>query len=484
MSASLVQVIAELTIAASVAILFVAAVRKPLRRFGGARVTYSAWVLVPASQMVVSLPAPSGWLEPAAPVIPQLVLDALPVAASALPAPMSADAVVAGASYALTNYAGMAVAVWVLGSVAMLLLMIRRHRAFIRSLGTLTTMKDGTRRSSTVRGPVLVGAWRPIVVVPVDFESLYDSEERALILAHERAHLDRGDALFNIVAALWLCLSWFNPLVYWAVARFRFDQELACDAVALAPRATLRRRYADALLRTQLAAEARAPVAAALLLPLGCPWESHHPLKERIAVLKRPLPTAIRRIAATGLTYAAMIFGSYAVWTALPGPALAQPEPDQITVIMGSNMRLAEATAGALATMTADFKSRLGDGNNDFEITMIQVTGPRTNDRPANNVTLQTASSTQAVLQADRVLRRDNGDVEMSNVILKLLPGGPADAIQLDTVRIMFQSGVLTTSATSEVTYKGGVLTADRATVEKDGTIRMVGALFTPAPPP
>ena len=201
-------------------------------------------------------------------------------------------------------------------------------------------------------------------------------------------------------------------------------------------------------------------------------------------MLKRPLPTTMRRLSVAGLTYAAMIFGSYAVWTALPGPAHAQPEPDQITVIMGSNMRLAEATAGALATMTADFKSRLGDGNNDFEITMIQVTGPRTNDRPANNVTLQTASSTQAVLQADRVLRRDNGDVEMSNVILKLLPGGPADAIQLDTVRIMFQSGVLTTSATSEVTYKGGVLTADRATVEKDGTIRMVGALFTPAPPP
>ena len=79
-----------------------------------------------------------------------------------------------------------------------------------------------------------------------------------------------------------LYLLWFNRLMYWAIGRLLFDQDLACDAIVLA-----RTGNADVLLKTQLAYAG---------------WMSlaiYHPLKERIATLKRlwsrPVPLAMRQ---------------------------------------------------------------------------------------------------------------------------------------------------------------------------------------------
>ncbi len=306
MSTSLIQVIGELTIAASIAILMVAAVRKPLRRIGGARIAYLSWLLVPTSQLVVLLPAPSQRLQITVDAIPQSLLGALPTV-------VSSSLGVAGVDYAAIGLAG-----WASGSLLMLFYVVRRQRVFIRSLGPMTAMPDGTHRSSSVRTPLLVGAWHPRIVLPLDFESLYDHDERALVLAHERAHRDRGDQLVNVVATSWLCLFWFNPLMYWALGRLRFDQEISCDSVVLAAKPTQRRRYANALLRAQIATESgwRAPVV--------CSWQSSHPLTERITMLKHPQPNPKRRRSALVLTCALLVAANYAVWTTLPRSAVAQ----------------------------------------------------------------------------------------------------------------------------------------------------------------
>jgi hypothetical protein len=245
-------------------------------------------------------------LQISADAIPQLLLGALPTA-------ISANLDSAGADYAAIALVG-----WASGALLMLLYVVRRQRAFIRSLGPTTAMPDGTHRSSSVRTPLLVGAWRPRVVLPVDFESLYDADEGTLVLAHERAHRDRGDLLVNLVATIWLALFWFNPLMYWALGRLRFDQEVSCDAVVLAARPGLRGRYANALLRAQIAAESgwRAPVV--------CSWQSSHPLTERITMLKHLPPTSTRRRSALVLTCALIAAANYAVWTTLPRSADAQ----------------------------------------------------------------------------------------------------------------------------------------------------------------
>lgn len=309
MSASFIQVIAELTIAASVAILIVAVIRRPLRRIGGSRVAYLVWLLVPVSQLVVVLPTPPESFGPSTQPVPQWMLDALRAAPSS------------GEVVARADYATIGLIVWALGSLLMLLFVTLRQGAFIRSLGALRAAPDGTHRSLAGQGPLLVGVWRPLVVVPTDFEKLYDAEEQALVLAHEQAHRDRGDQLVNVVATTWLCLFWFNPLMYWAIGLLRFDQDLACDATVLAGRSASRRRYANALLKAQLALESR------WSLPIICSWQSGHPLTERIVMLKSPVPTLMRLRSAFLLTCAVLAAGSYAVWMTQPCVANAQASP-------------------------------------------------------------------------------------------------------------------------------------------------------------
>src|SRR5688572_31009395 len=108
MSVSAMYVIAELTVAASLAILVVGLTRKPLRRLAGARVGYLLWLLVPASALVVSLPAPSRSLEAVSLIFPGVVLSALPSAMS------SVNYVHAG-----VDYAAVGAVVWASGCVLM-----------------------------------------------------------------------------------------------------------------------------------------------------------------------------------------------------------------------------------------------------------------------------------------------------------------------------------------------------------------------------
>ena len=300
----------ELTIAASLAVALVAVLRTPLRRIAGARAAYGLWLMVPLGTLTVLLPTPHQPLPPVSESVTAPLREAVESAAATL-----ADA------SASVNSEAIALLTWALGVVIMLAVAIARQRAFVRSLGTLSLLPNGTYRSTSAVEPMVVGALRPRVVLPADFESRYTGDERALVLAHERAHVQRGDALTNAIATGWLCLSWFNPLMHWAIGWFRFDQELACDALVLASTGTARRRYADALLKAQLAADS---VAAAV--PAGCHWQSTHPLTQRIAALKRPLPGAVRHWLGAALVCTLVSSVSYATWAVRPGLQSSAPD--------------------------------------------------------------------------------------------------------------------------------------------------------------
>jgi beta-lactamase regulating signal transducer with metallopeptidase domain len=155
---------------------------------------------------------------------------------------------------------------------------------------------------------MLVGGWRPKIVVPSDFDTRFSVAERGLILAHERAHLQRNDALTNAIASGLVCLFWFNPLMYWAWNRFRFDQEVACDAAVLRQAKVPRRCYAQALVKTHLVD--------ATAIAFG--WQRRHSLIERIAILGRPAPSRTRRLTGYALAWVLMLSGAYVVWSSVP----------------------------------------------------------------------------------------------------------------------------------------------------------------------
>jgi beta-lactamase regulating signal transducer with metallopeptidase domain len=299
MGADLLHALLGATLTSSLALLLVGVLRRPLRTVVGARAAYWLWLLIPTMVFAALLPAPSGILHMSSRSLTGYMGSALSGVVLASDRPRS-----------LSAYVVIGLAIWAVGVVAMLRLLLRRQRAFVRSLGKLTPDSPDMQRSAAIVAPMLIGAWRSRVILPVDFESRYCAAERELMLAHERAHRLRRDVFVNAVAAGWLCLFWFNPLMYWAIGRLRLDQELACDAVALARTGAARQCYADALLKTQLAGES------GWQMPIGCRWQSGHPLKERVAMLKRPTPGVLRRLGGITFVLALTLTGSYAAWAA------------------------------------------------------------------------------------------------------------------------------------------------------------------------
>ena len=303
------QYLAVLSAVTTLAVSFVALARTPLRGTVGARAVYGLWLAVPASALALALPRVARPDTGAAALAPDLFgwvwarVDALLVAIH-----------VSG------RVGTLACVLWGAGAAAALALMVRRQRSFAHSLGTLVALPDGTWRSRAVAEPMLVGALRPRVLVPLDFEQRYDAEEREFVLAHERAHMRRGDTLVNAFGAAWLCVFWFNPVMFWAMRLLRFDQDLACDAAVLAAAGKGRRgRYAGALLKAQLAGEAALP------LPLACHWRSVHPLRRRIAELRRPAVGRMRH--GIGILCVASLVASVSLTARAVQPALHVARP-------------------------------------------------------------------------------------------------------------------------------------------------------------
>jgi beta-lactamase regulating signal transducer with metallopeptidase domain len=297
MDADLLRALTNATFASSAAVLLVCLLRKPLRATAGARAAYWLWLLVPVVVLASLLPAPSQILSASSFSLAGQVRSALSVITVSAAMPQGSAVLIAGG-----------LATWAAGACVMFVLLLRRQRSFIQSLGTLLPDKNGFQRSEAAVAPMLVGAWKPRIVVPFDFEARYAPEERDLMLAHERAHLLRHDIAVNAIAAGWLCLFWFNPLIYWAIGWIRMDQELACDALVLAQRQDFRRCYANTLLKTQLATES------VWRMPVGCPWHSNHSLKERILMLKRPLPGLARHVLGIAGIVVLTASSGYAAW--------------------------------------------------------------------------------------------------------------------------------------------------------------------------
>lgn len=305
-SRELVAFLAQATLVGSAAIALVLLSRRPLRRAFGAQVAYAAWWLVPAALLASALPSMSS--------------GDLAEFGVRLAAPMRAATSFAGreAGFAWQSWA---IGTWAIGAVAFDLLMVAAQARFRATLGALRPHGEAWRAEHAAEGlPATVGVLAPRIVVPADFESRYDAHQRELVLAHERAHIARGDASANLAVAVVRCLGWFNPLVHAAARRFRYDQELACDAIVVARHPRLRRAYGDALFQTQCAAQAS---------PLGCHFGFGHPLRERIAMLKETLPSPARRLAGTALVATFALGTAFAAWAAHPPQVVSQSIVDR-----------------------------------------------------------------------------------------------------------------------------------------------------------
>lgn len=357
--------LAHANLAAGVAIVAAALLRKPVRRAFGARAAYGLWLAAPLAAIAVLVPP----MATPSPIVAPMMLEIAAVAGGAVDASVSTA----------PSLPAMAFWLWIMGAGAVAVLLLLRQARFVTALGRLEPLAGGLFRAERAgAGPAVVGVLRPRIVTPADFESRFAPGEREVILAHEQAHLRSGDAAINALAALALCACWFNPLVHLAVYLMRIDQELACDAAVLGRFPQARRLYAEVLLKTQLATQP---------LPFGCHWPAaaEHPLKERIVMLKSPLPAPARRAAGVAAVTCLSLAGACAAWAAQPGlPITVRAESD---------------------TVAAPAATRSAADATDFSAKPILAGGPRTNPTPTH----APAAAVPTLITAPNWVRRPNG---------------------------------------------------------------------------
>lgn len=120
----------------------------------------------------------------------------------------------------------------------------------------------------------------PVVILPSSLLEQFNAVERSTLLAHEFAHVRRGDHWLRWFEIVVLTVYWWNPVAWLAVRCVRETGEECCDAwvVSLFPRHC--RIYGKTLLKTAEVLADRLPSSAAIASTFG-----GHSVKRRIEMI-------------------------------------------------------------------------------------------------------------------------------------------------------------------------------------------------------
>lgn len=88
------------------------------------------------------------------------------------------------------------------------------------------------RVSALVRSPLVVGHFRPLILLPLGLLTGLTGAELEMILAHELAHIVRRDYLFNLLQAVAETVFFYHPAVWFLAAVLHAERENCCDDLA------------------------------------------------------------------------------------------------------------------------------------------------------------------------------------------------------------------------------------------------------------
>jgi len=116
-------------------------------------------------------------------------------------------------------------AVWSMGIIALLIYLMVSTIRIKMLTQTAVLFKENIYLSDEVRSPFVLGLFRPHIYL----SSSIDEDKIEYVVAHEKAHLKRGDQWWKLSGYLVVCIYWMNPLVWVSYILFCRDLELACD---------------------------------------------------------------------------------------------------------------------------------------------------------------------------------------------------------------------------------------------------------------
>lgn len=132
------------------------------------------------------------------------------------------------------------------GSVSPSVALVQR----VRELSVRLGVSRGIRvlQSVSIDVPLVVGALRPVIVVPASLLTGLTPLQLDMILAHELAHIRRYDFLVNLVQTVIEMLLFYHPAARWLSARVREERENCCDDIAVVACGGDANRYTATLL--------------------------------------------------------------------------------------------------------------------------------------------------------------------------------------------------------------------------------------------
>jgi len=178
--------------------------------------------------------------------------------------------------------------------------------------------------------PMTCGLFRPAIFLPADAGD-WGAERRRMVLLHELAHVQRGDAGAHLLARLALALNWWNPLAWLAWRELLKERERAADDLVLlaGERASA---YAGLLLEVASSMQSKPHLAwAALAMARRSQLEGR-----LVAILDPRVPRhSVARVSALATVLLAIVMvAPFAAMRAQdqPAPKLTSPQDVEATI--------------------------------------------------------------------------------------------------------------------------------------------------------
>lgn len=112
------------------------------------------------------------------------------------------------------------------------------------------SQKVSIMQSGIAKVPMVIGHFKPIILIPLGLINGLALAEVEAILAHELAHIKRRDYLVNLLQSFIEVIFFFNPAVLWVSKLIKTERENCCDDLALNCIAD-KKNYIKALLSCQ-----------------------------------------------------------------------------------------------------------------------------------------------------------------------------------------------------------------------------------------
>jgi beta-lactamase regulating signal transducer with metallopeptidase domain len=237
----------------------------------------------------------------------------------------------------------------------------------------------------------------PRLIIPLDLWKSLDARQRSTLVAHELAHLRRGDHRVRLFELIVTTLYWWHPVAWWARRALRDVEEQCCDAWVVWTFPDAAKSYAETLLETlDFLNQSDQPEP---LLASGF-GKVHHLRRRLTMIMSGNTPRLVSVKGALGsLAVAALLLPVGPTWAQKPAD---NPKEDTVveTVIVGDPDKVGSGVAlGDSSIAIVSDSSESADPNTNVNVTV------KTDDQPAVVVSGSLEQAISALKDQIKVIR-------------------------------------------------------------------------------